>query len=395
VEILRGIAQRRARTALAIGALVVGMCVLALTGALAEHFSAQFAGGVAYFSSNIQVSDDAGGYAGVVSLSKIDAIQKVPGVQAAIPNIAVPAKPGAASTTLLGLPDTIVYADPRERTYSKLKTSIARGRQLEATRQGEVVLGVDIASELNAKVGDVIDLPIKPKNPNPDFVSHSFKVVGILKRTDTLPDATAAVGLLDAQTLLQESLPASFRDRVDPSSLATGITVYAKAGTDLDRLADRINSTVPGVAATRPSEFVRRFDQSRQFIVIAAVASVLSLVFAGVFMINAMLAKVSERTDEIGLKMVFGARSWQLTAEYMLEAILLALLGGMAGLVLGAGLSALMDLSGRSVGMDIFLMTDRLAKIAVGLSAAIGIAAGFAASLRVVCVDPDLAMRAL
>jgi len=394
VEILHNIAQRRLRSTLTIGGIVVGVLALTLMGAMAEHFHAQFEGGDAYFRSNIQVADDAGSYAGVISLSKIDPIQKVPGVAIALPSIGLPARPGSATSVPLGAPDTVVYADPRERDHSRLKAAIADGRQLQPNRQGEVVLGYDLANEYGVKVGDRLDLPIRPQNANPDFVNHPFKVVGILKKTNTLPDATASVGLLDAQMLLQESLPASFRDRLDPSSLASRITVYGKPGVDLDMLADRINATVPGVTATRPTDFVNNFDQGARFTAIAVGTALLALLFGAILLINTMVVAVIERQGEIALKMTFGAQPWHIVVEYLLEATIIGLLGGLIGFAAGAGLAALLDLAGRTVNMDVFLITDRLAKITLGLSLALAVGAGIIPSLRAARLDPDRALRA-
>lgn len=394
MEILHNIAQRKLLSTLTISGIVIGILALTLTGAMAEHFHAQFEGGVTYFSSNVQVVDDTNSSAGVISLSKIDPIQKVPGVAVALPSIGLLARPGSASTLPLGLPDTIVYNDPRERDHSRLKTAIADGRQLQLNRQGEVVLGYDLASEFRVKVGDSLDLPIRPRNANPDFVSHPFKVVGILKKTNTLPDATAAVGLLDAQMLLQESLPAPFRDRLDPSSLASRITVYGKPGVDLDRLADRISASVPGVTATRPTDFVNTFDQGARFTAIAIGTALLALLFGAVLVANTMHVAVVDRRREIALKMTFGARAWHVMVEYLLEATIIGLVGGLIGFALGAGLAALLDLAGRTVNMDVFLITDRLAKIAVGLATALGVGAGIIPALRAARLDPDLALRA-
>jgi putative ABC transport system permease protein len=394
VEIVRHFVESRLRTTLTIGGVVVGVLALTLTGALAEHFNAQLAGGVAYYRTSIQVADSAGSYAGVISLSKVDPIQKVPGVAAALPSIALLARPGTTIVTPLGLPDSIVYSDPRESALSPLKTSLAAGRQLDPKHQGDVVLGAAIAGEFKVKVGDSIDLPARPPNANPDFVNHTFKVVGILKKTNTLPDATAAVGLMDAQTLLQESLPASFRDRVDPSSLASGITVYGKPGTDLDKLADQIDAKVPGVSATRPSDYVRGFDQGARFDAIAITAGALTVLFAGLVLLDTMLMAVRERRREIAVKMLLGARAWQIVAEHLLEAGLLGLLGGLIGFGLGLGLSDLLDIAGRSIGMDVFLVTGQLARVALGLAVAIGLVAGAIPALRAVQLDPDVALRA-
>ncbi len=275
-----------------------------------------------------------------------------------------------------------------------MKIALAGGRQLDPSRHGEVVLGADLASELNVRVGDSVDLPVRPRNANPDFVNHPFRVVGVLRRTNTLPDVTASVGLLNAQTLLQESLPAAFRDRVDPSSLASVITVYGKPGTDLDRLADQINAKVSGVAATRPTDYVRGFDQGARFTAIAVGAGALALLFGALLLGATMLMTVAERTREIALKMTFGARAWHIAAEHLLEAIAIALCGGVVGLAAGAGLADLLDLAGRSVSMDVFLVTDRLLKIALGLVVALGACAGLVPALRAARLDPHPALRA-
>jgi putative ABC transport system permease protein len=394
VEIVRRFVERKLRTTLTIAGVVAGVLALTLTGALAEHFDAQTAGGVLYYRSSIQVADSAGTYAGVISLTKVNDIQQLPGVAAALPTITLLARPGTTVTTPLGLPDTIVYADPREQTYSPLKTSLAAGKRLDPNHQGDVVLGADLASEFRVKVGDALDLPVRPPNANPDFVNHTFHVAGILRRTNTLPDATAEVGLLDAQTLLQESLPASFRDRVDPSSLASGITVYGKRGTDLDKLADLIDTKVSGVSATRPSDYVRGFDQAARFDAIAIAAGALTALFAGLVLLDSMLMAAGERAHETGLKMLLGARAWHVVVEHLLEAGLFGLIGGAIGLGAGVGLADLLDLAGRSIGMDVFLVTGRLAEIALGLAVALGLAAGLVPALRAVQVDAGRALSA-
>src|SRR2546421_7839936 len=100
-------ARRRLRSVLTAGGVAAGILALTLVGAMAEHFDAQLAGGVRYFGSNVQVTDDTAGAAAVVSLRKVDLIQRVPGVAVALPSIRLLARPGGAGAAPLGLPDTI------------------------------------------------------------------------------------------------------------------------------------------------------------------------------------------------------------------------------------------------------------------------------------------------
>lgn len=389
--IFRSIVERRLRGTLTLGGVAAGILAFTLTGATAEHFDARLAGGIAYYRSNIQVTDAASGSAGVISLGKIDAIQRLPGVAVALPSITVPARPGSMASTSLGLPETIVYRDPRERAYATVQTALAAGSQLDPSRQGLVVLGADLADELGVTVGDSVSLPVRPPNANPYFVNHTFHVVGILKKTNALPDITAEVGLFDAQTLLQEGLPASFRDRVDPTSLVSSITVYGKPGTDLDHLADLINANVPGVTATRPTDYVSSFAPGAQLTVIAAL---LAVPFGAVVVAAAMHMAVIERRGEIALKMAFGARARHIVAEHVLEATTMGLAGGLIGVAVGAGVATVLDLAGRSVGVDVFLVTGRLASIALGLAGVLGAVGGIVPALRATRLDPDLALRA-
>jgi putative ABC transport system permease protein len=172
------------------------------------------------------------------------------------------------------------------------------------------------------------------------------------------------------------------------------ITVYGKKGTDLDKLADQITAKVPGVSATRPSDYVRGFDQGAPFDAIAIVAGALTVLFAGLVLVDTMLISTSERTHEIALKMLVGARARHVVAEHLIESVLLGLVGGVIGFAAGVGLSYLLNLAGRSIGMDIFLVTGRLAKISLGLTLAMGLVGGLVPALRATRVDAGVALRA-
>ena len=135
--------------------------------------------------------------------------------------------------------------DPLENNWGNLRVTLAQGRQLVSTTTGEVVLGSTIAKEFGRHIGDRIDLPVRPPDAKPDFVNHTFTVVGILNTTRTAPDTFAYINIADGQTLLRDSLPAAISSAIDVSMITEGIDVYGAPGTslsDLDRLAIKLSS---------------------------------------------------------------------------------------------------------------------------------------------------------
>jgi len=396
LEILRNINRRKLRSALTVLGIVIGVFALTTMGAMAEHFNMLLDGGVRWFGSSIQVGAP-DGQAGILSLSKIDQIRRVEGVEALFPAYSFTVKPGSVSAVSLGIPDLIMSRDPDENAYNALKTTIASGHDLGADSRGQVVLGSSITTEFKKKVGDTIDLPVRPHDARPDFVNHTFTVVGILDPTQTAPDNFAYVSLTDAQMLFKESLPVAIRDTVDPTTVTQSITAYSRPGaslSELDRIADRINQQVSGVKATRPSDVVNSFKSGgATFTAITMAAALLALVIGGLSVVNTMFMAVTERFREIGLKKAVGAHTVDILREYLLEATLIGLLGGSIGYVLGVGLTNLLNLLGRSSNLQLFLVTPSLTVIALGFAVALGALAGVIPALRAARMDPVLALR--
>src|SRR5437588_469445 len=253
MEIIRNVARHKLRSFLTISGILIGVLALTTMGALAENFNALIDGGVRYYGGSIQVGPPDGQAASLIATSKIDEIKQIPGVAAAFPAYQFSAKPGQITAVSFGIPDLIIAGDPTENAWSSLKTTYAQGHAIEADSEGEVVLGSTIDKEFKKNIGDSIDLPVKPADAKPDFVNHTFKVVGILNPTRTAPDTFAYIGMNDGQVLLKDSLPAAIRDQVDVSQITEGIDVYGKPGTsigDLDKIADQINATTPAGQST-------------------------------------------------------------------------------------------------------------------------------------------------
>jgi len=394
VEIIRNLTRRKLRNGLTISGIVIGVLALVTMGAMAEKFNKLFEGGERYFRGHIQATDTTGntfGGGGLVRLDRAADIERVPGVAAVFPTIGLLAK--AEQGASFGVPDQISNVSPGADQYEKFKLTYAHGHAV--TSRGEVVLGSDIAREFKASVGATISLPVPPKDPRPDFVSHSFTVVGILDKTLTAPDNFALVSLEDAQVILGENLPPAIRFNVDTSKLANSFVIYGKEGVNLDELAREINRQVPGIKATPPTEVVKTFQSiSVVFSAITTGSALLALVVGGLSVVNTMLMAVTERFREIGLKKAIGARVGHVLREYLLEAVIIGMIGGGIGLFLGWGLTSLINVATESQNLSLFLVTIRLMVIALVFSVGLGAAAGIVPALRAARLDPVRALRA-
>ena len=398
MEILRNITRHKLRSFLTISGIVIGVLALTTMGALAENFNALIDGGVKYFGSSIQVGPPDGQAANLLPMSKIDEIKNVEGVQAAFPGYQFQAKPGGAIVVSFGIPDTITAVDPDESNYSALKVTYAEGRGVTSGSHGEVALGSTVAKEFKKRVGDTIELPVRPADAKPDFVNHTFTVVGVLNETKTAPDTFAYINIADGQMLLRDSLPATLRGSIDVTQITEGISVYGKPGTslsDLDKVADRINSQVTGVKALRPSDLVNGFKSGGAiFTAITTAAALLALVIGGLSVVNTMFMAVAERVREIGLKKAVGATTMNVMSEFLIEATLIGLIGGL----LGYGFGVLIVVSRNTLfapadGSSLFLITPALTIFAIGFATVLGAVAGVLPAWRAARLDPVIALR--
>jgi putative ABC transport system permease protein len=121
---------------------------------------------------------------------------------------------------------------------------------------------------------------------------------------------------------------------------------------------------------------------------LAAIAGV-SLLVGGIGIMNIMLVSVTERTREIGLRMAIGARGKDVLLQFLVEAIVLSIFGGMIGIALGFGLSAAAE---HFLTWPTAIPPSAIA-MAFGFAAFVGVFFGFYPALKAAKLDPIEALR--
>ncbi|MCK7467663.1 MAG: FtsX-like permease family protein [Desulfosudis oleivorans] len=116
---------------------------------------------------------------------------------------------------------------------------------------------------------------------------------------------------------------------------------------------------------------------------LGAIASV-SLLVGGIGVMNIMLVSVTERTKEIGIRMAIGAKTWDIRLQFLIEALILSLLGGIIGIIIGIlGANLLSSLAGWAIDISIASIM-----LAFGFSAFVGIVFGFYPAYKSLVIKP-------
>ena len=111
--------------------------------------------------------------------------------------------------------------------------------------------------------------------------------------------------------------------------------------------------------------------QSTLTLLLGGIASI-SLIVGGIGIMNIMLVSVRERTNEIGIRRAIGAKRRDILTQFVLEAMVLSIAGGIIGLGLGLAVSAVVA----SIGGWAFTVSGSTIALAVGFSALVGIVFG-------------------
>ncbi|TFG40414.1 MAG: FtsX-like permease family protein [Chromatiales bacterium] len=256
----------------------------------------------------------------------------------------------------------------------------------DASRRRVVVLGDEIPRMLEVDAAALIGQKIQIR-------SISFEIIGVFASKGGSgwrnPDDDIWIPLSTAQfRVTGDEFVQTISARVsDSSSVPMGML-------EIERVLRREHGILPG----KDNDFAimnrKQFAESRQeatqvFTYLLAGIAGVSLVVGGIGIMNIMLVTVTERTREIGVRKALGATKGNILLQFLVESTILCLLGGLIGLAVGAGVSALLA---KYAGWQT-IVTSSSALMAFGFSAAVGMVFGIWPAKRAAALDPIEALR--
>jgi putative ABC transport system permease protein len=178
-------------------------------------------------------------------------------------------------------------------------------------------------------------------------------------------------------------------------------SIYPAPGFTADMLRDQIVASLQHIHGTEAqyqvidgAGFLKGFDDVLNIAgtSLAAIGTV-ALIVAGIGIMNIMLVTVTERTREIGIRKSIGASRRDIILQFLMEAVVLALIGGGCGLLLGIGFTVLGAYALSKELGDLVVPYVLVVSIALAFSGAVGILFGLYPAYRAAALDPIEALR--
>jgi len=279
---------------------------------------------------------------------------------------------------------------------------VEAGRFLsDADVQGKsnvAVLGQQRAEDLFGRF-DPLGSKIKVTIPGSNGGRVTLTVVGVLaEQGDSrltsvdnqvlVPLSTAQFKIFAGRNVLGEPLVTGINvavaseDQVDNASADIETLLLRRHGFDPDEEGD--------FGILSQADLLGMADEVTGILTVflGAIAAV-SLLVGGIGIMNIMLVSVTERTREIGIRKAVGARKTDIMAQFLLEAVVLSLLGGFLGVLLGVGIARVVD----ATGVLNSVVTASAVLLAVGFSLVVGLFFGLYPANRAAGLNPIEALR--
>lgn len=269
--------------------------------------------------------------------------------------------------------------------FAMNKLMIAEGRALSDLDSNSkfVVVGAQLASQITEHSG------LPPTGQQIRMGDHVFTVAGTLAKA-----SQAALRRFDPNTAIMVHITSALRL---PGSEISLVNARVSGGISNDKAAADIQvhlsrqAGFPGVRISSPEELIKQMEsQMRMYTLLLGAIGSISLVVGGVGVMNVMLVSVSERRREIGIRRALGARQSDIKGQFLMESVILALLGGLLGVVLGELAAWLVC---RFANWQ-FAVSFTAIALGVGVSTAIGVFFGIYPASQAARLDPIVALRA-
>ncbi|MHB1132721.1 MAG: ABC transporter permease [Chloroflexota bacterium] len=401
---LRALQANKLRSALTMLGMIIGVGAVIALMSVGNGASRQITSQISAMGSNLlfvtpgAVQQDgvrqAQGTAPTLTLEDAEAIANpdlVPAVSLVAPEIASPAQavagPVNLNTRVVGV--TPEYLEVRN--YEVGFGEFINEQNVQA-RSLVLVLGSNVAEQLFPD-SDPIGQTVKINR-------ISFRVVGVL-----VPKGSQAMGNQDDIIMAPIS---TVQQRLNRARTVTGrpivqsINVQVADRGQMQVAIEQIATLLRERHKVAQDDFTIRSQEELLAVVqqIAGVMTMLlgaiagiSLVVGGIGIMNIMLVSVTERTREIGIRKAVGAKRRDILSQFLIEAVVVSLVGGSVGVLLGTGIAQLLgaiDLGGQRLPTVITLESIVLA---TGVSAAIGLFFGIYPASRAAGLNPIEALR--
>jgi len=391
---LRAIARNALRSGLTILGIVIGVGAVITMVTLGGGATTRITGEISSLGSNLIVvrpgtRPQHGGIqvsAPSFERADVEAIQReIPGLEAVAPTASVPvvAVYGNENWSTTATGTTNAYLTTRD-------WPVARGR---AFTEGEQRSGA-LACLLGATVREELFGAQDPLGATIRLGSGACRVVGVL---DARGESTFGMDQDDFLLVPLRALQRRLAGTDDVTLMfvsARSEAATAQVQADIERLLRERRRIGPGeeddFTVQDMAEIASIVESTTGILTtfLGAIAAI-SLLVGGIGIMNIMLVSVTERTREIGIRLAIGARGRDVLLQFLVEAVLLSLLGGLVGIGLGLGVAAV---AAPMLGVP-FVFDLGIVVIAFLFSGAVGVLFGYVPARRAARLDPIDALR--
>lgn len=391
----RALKANKMRSFLTMLGIIIGVGAVVLMMSIGQGTQAQMMANINRLGTNmLMVSPGASGQFGVrtsttntMTLKDAEAVAKLDGVAAVAPTV-------RAS----GL---ITYGNQTWTTSTTGTTPAAVQISSLTVAQGRFIDDSDVTSiSPVAVLGQTVYTNLYPSGGNPvgtqiRIKGVSFKVIGLLKSQGSssggndqddivyIPVTTAQIRMsgITNQTINMMQVQVASKEQMDSVQNAIETLLRTRHRLSTGKADDFRITNMAQIQETAASV------SSSMILFLASVAGI-SLIVGGIGIMNIMLVSVTERTREIGVRMAIGASRQDILSQFLLEAVMLSLLGALFGIIFGIGGAKLFSYFAK---MSAPISVSSIL-ISVGFSIFVGVFFGYYPATRAARLNPAEAL---